>query len=281
MFDIITGSFFALFVLPFFGTIILAGIIGLSGRGASRKILISASTGIGTAWVCAFVLGIPTFQITFDSSSMPHIILVGLLLGALIDHLLPQLGNKYEIIRWSLDLIFAAAVITWIRGEVDLVSILIFLIWGCIQFSARRQANDARMPAIMVVVSAIGLSITAWIGDILADRNLAFGVGSTGLGFFVWLWFKRDIPLGFSFFWSSFTALLLIALRVIETNPLMAVPILVLGFVFFTDSILSRKKRWPTFFKQFAAPIVVCALSILPIVLASASALVATTLINY
>jgi hypothetical protein len=54
-----------------------------------------------------------------------------------------------------------------------------------------------------------------------------------------------------------------------------------LGFVFFTDSILSQKKLWPTFFKQFAAPIIVCALSILPIVLASASALVATTLINY
>ena len=281
MFDVITGSVFALFVLPFFGTIILAGIIGWAGRGASRKVLISASTGIGTAWVCAFVLGIPNFQITFDSNSMPHIILVGLLLGALIDHLLPQLGNKYEIIRCSLDLIFAAAVITWIRGEVDLVSIIIFLIWGCIQFSARRQANDPRMPAIMVVVAAIGLSITAWIGDILADRNLAFGVSSTGLGFFVWLWFKRDVPLGFSFFWSSFTALLLIALRVIEANPLMAVPILVLGFVFFTDSILSKKKRWPTFFKQFAAPIVVCALSILPIILASASALVATTLINY
>ena len=281
MFDVITGSFFALFFLPFFGTIILAGIIGLAGRGGSRKVLISASTGIGTAWVFAFVLGIPNFQITFDSSSMPHIILIGLLLGALIDHLLPQLGNKYKIICWSLDFIFAAAVITWIRGEVDLVSILIFLIWGCIQFSARRQANDARMPAIMVVVAAIGLSITAWIGDILADRNLAFGVSSTGLGFFVWLWFKRDVPLGFSFFWSSFTALLLIALRVIEANPLMAVPILVLGFVFFTDSIVSKKKRWPTFFKQFAAPIVVCALSILPIVLASASALVATTLINY
>ena len=281
MFDVITGSFFALFVLPFFGTIVLAGIIGLAGRGASRKVLISASTGIGTAWVCAFVLGIPNFQITFDSNSIPHVILVGLLLGALIDHLLPQLGNKYKFICWSLDLIFAAAVITWIRGEVELVSILIFLIWGCIQFSARRQAYDARMPAIMVVVAAIGLSTTAWIGDILADRNLAFGVGSTGLGFFVWLWFKRDTPLGFSFFWSSFTALLLIALRVIETNPLMAVPILVLGFVFFTDSILSQKKLWPTFFKQFAAPIVVCALSILPIVLASASALVATTLINY
>ena len=281
MFDVITGSFFALFVLPFFGTIILAGIIGLAGRGGSRKVLISASTGIGTAWVCAFVLGIPTFQITFDSSSMPHIILVGLLLGALIDHLLPQLGNKYKIICWSLDFIFAAAVITWIRGEVDLVSILIFLIWGCIQFSARRQVYDARMPAIMVVVAAIGLSTTAWIGDLLADRNLAFGVSSTGLGFFVWLWFKRDVPLGFSFFWSSFTALLLIALRVIEANPLMAVPILVLGFVFFTDSILPLNKLWPTFFKQFAAPIMVCALSILPIVLASASALVATTLINY
>ena len=281
MSDVITSSFFALFVLPFFGTIILAGIIALAGRGASRKVLISASTGIGTAWVCAFVLGNPNFQITFDSNSIPHIILVGLLLGALIDHLFPRLGNKYEIICWSLDLIFAAAVITWIRGDVDLVSILIFLIWGCVQFNARRQAKDARMPAIMVVVAAIGLSITAWIGDILADRNLAFGVSSTGLGFFVWLWFKRDIPLGFSFFWSSFTALLLIALRVIEANPLMAVPILVLGFVFFTDSILSQKKRWPTFFKQFAAPIVVCALSILPIVLASASALVATTLINY
>ena len=87
MFDVITGSFFALLVLPFFGTIILAGIIGLAGRGASRKVLISASTGIGTAWVCAFVLGIPSFQNSFDSYSMPHIILVGLLLGALIDHL--------------------------------------------------------------------------------------------------------------------------------------------------------------------------------------------------
>ena len=281
MFDVITGSFFALLVLPFFGTIILAGIIGLAGRGASRKVLISASTGIGTAWVCAFVLGIPSFQNTFDSNSMPHIILVGLLLGALIDHLLPELGNKYKIISWSLDLIFAAAVIVWVRGEVDLGSILIFLIWGCIQFSAHRLSNDARMPALMVVIAAIGLAIIAWIGDILADRNLAFGVSSTGLGFLVWLWFKRDLPLGFSFFWSSFTALLLIALRIIEANPLMAVPILILGFVFFTDSILSQKKLWPTFFKQFAAPIIVCALSILPIVLASVSALVATTLINY
>ena len=96
MFDVITGSFFALLVLPFFGTIILAGIISLAGRGASRKVLISASTGIGTAWVWAFVLGIPSFQNTFDSNSMPHIILVGLLLGALIDHLLPELGNKYK-----------------------------------------------------------------------------------------------------------------------------------------------------------------------------------------
>ena len=253
----------------------------MAGRGSSKKVLISASTGIGTAWVCAFVLGVPSLQNTFENSSMPHIILTGLLLGALIDHLLPELGNKTKIVSWSLDWLFAAAIIVWIRGEIDLGTILIILIWGCIQFSARRLSSDARMPAIMMVVAAIGLATIAWIGDILADKNLAFGISSTGFGIFVWLWFKRDLPIGFSFFWSTFTAPLLIALRIIEANPLMTVPILLLAFVFFTESILSQTKLSPTFFKQFAAPLVVCALSILPIVLASASALVATTLINY
>ena len=130
-------------------------------------------------------------------------------------------------------------------------------------------------------IAALGLATITWIGEILSDRNMAVGVASTGLALFVWLWLQRDLPLGFSFFWSTFTVLLLIALRVIEANPLMTIPILVLAFIFFADSISSQNKLWPKFFNNFAAPLVVFVFSILPIILASASALVATTLINY
>ena len=281
MIDMHVDPLLALFLYPFLGTGIIAGIISLVGRGPSKTVLISAATGIGTAWVCAFVLGIPSFALTFDSSSIAHIVLAGLFLGALLDHFLPKFYSEHRVISSSIDLTFAAAVILWIRVDIDLWSILIFLTWGIILISSRRHSYDARIPLIMTLVTAIGLATIAWIGDILVDRNLAFGIGSTVLGFTLWLIYKHDLPIGFSFYWSTFTALLLIALRIIEANPLMSIPIFLLGFIFFADSILLRINARFKLFSRLATPLLVGALSLLPIILASASALVATTLFNY
>ena len=50
---------------------------------------------------------------------------------------------------------------------------------------------------------------------------------------------------------------------------------------FFSDSILSRVNIRYKSFEKFAKPLVVGLLSLIPITLAAASALVATTLFNY
>ena len=280
MFTSTLSPIFALFLLPFVGTAVLAGIILLVSRVPSGTKLSSAATGIGTAWVCAVVLGIPDFPPKFGGNSMPYVILAGLLVGALLDHLLPKFSYKRWFAGSVPDFLFAGAVILWIRGEADFWSVLFFVAWGSILLRARRLSNDARMPVIMMVVAAIGLAVIAWIGDTLVDRDLAVGVASTGLGISAWLWFKRDLPVGYSYFWGSFAALLMIALRIFETNTHMAVPILLLGFIFFADSVMLRMKLRPTYLEKFAAPLLVVIISILPIILASASALVATSLLD-
>ena len=100
MINIDVDPLLALFLYPFLGTSILAAVINLVGREASHKILISASTGIGTVWVCAFVLGIPSFSLAFESSSIAHVLLAGLFIGTLLDHFLPQIGISDKLQSW-------------------------------------------------------------------------------------------------------------------------------------------------------------------------------------
>jgi len=279
MSNFISNPIFTLFLLPLIGTIFLAGITSLDSRSTSGAKLLSAATGVGTAWVCAFVLGIPDFPPAFNISSMPYIILAGLLTGALLDQILPEFGDRRRIPESALDLVFAALVIWWVHGGIDLWAFLIFIVWGSISVRARQLAKDPRLPATMMVIAAIGLAVVAWIGDSLVNRDLAFGVASAGLGISTWLWLKRHLSLGFGFFWGGFAALMLIAIRILETNKLMVVPILLLVFIFFADSVVSRASIRPVFLQQFPASVLVCALSILPIILAAAAALVAASLL--
>ena len=62
-------------------------------------------------------------------------------------------------------------------------------------------------------------------------------------------------PLGYGYLWGGFTAQLLIALRIIESNPALAAPIAILGFIFFADTATASLADWLPAIKKVPGPV--------------------------
>ncbi len=265
----ITAPLITLCILPLVATMILAGAIRFFGGRNSDDRLVSASAGVGILWVAVLVVGIPGFPPAKGEDPLALVLLAGLLLGSLVDQFIPTSQGQSRPRDTVLDFAFAIGAVAWVRSEFDLWSLAIFVAWGTLQIRTRRHIVRTTIPATMMLLSAVGLTIVAWTGNTLSEQDLTLGVLSTTLGLCVWLSFNRSLPLGFGYLWGGFTVQLLIALRMVETNLAFAAPIAILGFIFFADTAAEGLVAWKPALKHLQGPIMIGVVSIFPIILAT------------
>jgi len=268
-----TGPLFTLVLFPLFGTALIAAAIRYLGWQRTNDRLVSAAASVGIIWVCALVIGLPGFPPPRDGGAMTLLLLAGLILGTLFDQFLPPFKDRTRLLELFLDLAVAFGIITWVLGQIDLWTVAVFVAWGIVLVRTRRFGDNSRLPATMALMSACGLALVARIGDSLIDRDIAIGAFSALIGLSVWLWFNRTLPLGFGYQWGGLSVLLLVGLRIVETNSTMAAPIAVLGFIFFADTAAVSLAQWKPGFSKLPLPVLVIVLSALPIILSSAIAL--------
>ena len=224
---------------------------------------------MGIVWVTVLVLGMPGFPPPLGSAALPMILLAGLVLGSLLDQFLTVLSDRGRLRDTVLDFIFAIGAIVWFRNDLDLWAMVVFLAWGTLQIRTRRYTGRNTTPAVMMILSGGGLFLIAWTGNMHSDRDLALGVLSVTLGLSVWLFLNQSLPLGFGYLWGGFTAQLFIALRMVESNPALAAPIAVLGFIFYADTTSTSLVNWKPALKKFPVPVMTGAVSLFPLALAT------------
>ena len=270
-----------LFALPFSITLLLAGIISLVSRGNSKAILLPAGSGIAIAWTYALVNGIPSAIPESGISVIPYVILIGLLSGSILDHLIAK-WEKLDLtfIAIILDLAFTTIIIFWMIYKINVLYIIVIIVWVEILRHSRFVAHNSYSPIIYLIAAGIGLSVISWINGDIVDRNISFGIVSSGFGIAVWLFLKKGVKLGHCFYWSSYTALLLIAIRILNDNHHMIPSVLLLALIFYADTMLSLIRINTKFYSNIVEPLGVAALTLLPILLAAAAAFIATIAIR-
>ena len=264
----ISGSLIAFCILPLVATLIIAAAIRFCGGRLNDDRLVSASAGVCIVWVTVLVLGMPGFPPLPGKHALPMILLFGLVLGSLLDQFLPVLRDRARLWNTVLDFAFAIGAVTWFRGTLDLWCLLIFAAWGTLQIRTRRYTGSNAMPVVMMFLSAAGLALIAWTGGAISDEALSLGVFSATLGLGALLSINRSLHLGYGYHWGGFTAQLLIALRIIESNPALIAPILVLGFIFYADTAAACLADWKPTMKKVPRPMLTGLVSIFPLTLA-------------
>ena len=264
----ISDPFIAFCILPLVATIIIAAAIRFCGGHPTDNRLISASAGVCIVWVTVLVLGMPEFPSPPGGHALPVILLVGLVLGSLLDQFLPVLRNRARLWRIVLDFTFVIGAVVWIRGTLDLWCLVIFATWGTLQIRAHSYTGSNAIPAVMMLLSAGGLALIAWIGGTTSDEAISLGVFSATLGLGALLCINRSLHLGYGYHWGGFTAQLLIALRIIDSNPALVAPIVVLGFIFYADYAAASLADWKPTMKKVPRPMLTGLVSIFPLTLA-------------
>ena len=264
----ISGSFITLCLLPFIATVLIGAAIRFFCRHITNDRLVSAAAGVSIVWVTALVVGMPKFPPTSGETTLPIILLTGLLLGSLLDQFLPIFHKRARMFNTLLDIAFAIGVISWFRGKFDLWGVIIFVVWGILQFRTRGYAGKNTISAVTMILSSCGLALVAWNGNASRDLDLALGVVSATLGLSVWLSVDRHLLLGFGYLWGGFSAQILIALRMIESNSALAAPIAILGFIFFANTAAASLTDWKPALRKVSCLLMIGFVSLFPLTLA-------------
>ena len=226
--------------VPFIGMIMLTGLLRVIGRNGSGILTANAAAGISFAWFCAFILGTPIFPSAFNSSAILSATVCLLVIGTILDLTLTDKTKFGGLIETSVFILCGIMISIWMRAGVDLWTIPILLGWGAVAFGLHRVGTHkdfgAGDGALLLAIASFGLGLIAWISDIAIDRDLGFGLSAISLGFFAWNWPKPRIFFGRSILLAGGGGLYMIALRLVEQAPPLIPSLVLLGFVFFTDT---------------------------------------------
>lgn len=276
MTQIFADPFIRLFVLPFAFTVILVGLIRFVGREGSSRAA-GGTVALAFVWLCGLILGIPDFPPPASSAALAYIVTVGVVVGAAFD----LMDGKSVAVGWVAGLVFALISSWWMGGappffNTDKGNIVVVLAlaatWLIVQLRLRRLSQDARLPTAMLIMAAFGLGIVAWIAGAAEELGLAFGLTSALVGFFVWNWPRPHFPLGNGMVISAGAAIMTLAFRLVEGAPTMLPALIILGFVFFADTVSWRARWGPKALWGAVHPFMLAALCLLPLGLAAAAA---------
>ena len=226
-------------VLSIFGTLILTWLIYFIGHNKSGVRIASASVGITFAWFCAFVLGTPDFPPEFNNTAILSATVCLLTIGAILDFTIIRRKKLPQLIIIFTILLCGFIITIWMRGGIDVWFLPILLGWSITAISLHRTSTNERFSpgncTFILIVASLGTGIIAWISNIVIDRDLAFGLCATSIGFFICNLVKSEIKFGYSILLAGGGSLYILALRLVEQMPSLVPAFIILAFVFFTD----------------------------------------------
>ena len=269
--------------LPFFGSALLTGLILLLGRrksGDGSGIgLANASVGAGFAWVAALILGTPTLPPAFNSSAILSATVALLAVGIILDLYLNQTTKFGRLIETVAIILCSIGIAAWMGGVIDFWSMPILIACGAVFFCLQRiGSNDAfgsGDATLILATAAFGLGLISWISGIAIDRDLAFGLATTSLGFYVWNLPRPRLYFGRSILLAGGGGLCMIALRLIEQAPPLIPAIILLGFIFFVDTASQYVPNRFKIIRLLPSSLILFILAVIPISLAAMAAVIA------
>jgi hypothetical protein len=280
MFSFFSMSTLYILIPPFFGTVILTGLIYITERKGSGGILANASVGISFAWFCAFIIGTPDFPPQFNSSGILSAIVSLIIIGAILDFCLHK-NIKFQRFAKVITLVvsgFGATI--WMRNGIDLWLIPYVTCWCVVMFSVQHMSETKHIGPIISIVQLIlttfGLGLIAWISDIEIDHILAFGLSSTLLGFLVCNFTTAKFFFGSSILFAGGGSLCMLAMRLLDQAPALAPAIILLGFILFTASAASQIHLKSIMVFLIPNSIKIAVFAVIPLMLSIIAAIIAT-----
>ena len=282
MLDIFQDPLYRAAILPFGGTVILALVVRVLGGADLGRHYTGAVVGAVFLWVCGMVLGIPEFPPRADSSAVAYILLIAWVLGLGLD-LLERLGYWNSTFEFVILAILGAGIIWWLngadlefltRGTEGLTAAIIYMVWLLLAGRFRTVSKDAHIPAIMMTITATGVGIAAWIAVLPADSELAFGLASALLGFFVLNLPGGRNPFSSSLLLAGSAALLVISIRLLQTVDISGIALLILVLIGYADTVSKHADFGPRFAQPVIKILALILLSAIPVALTAAATLV-------
>jgi hypothetical protein len=260
-----------LIAAPLVATLLLAGLIRWIGADGRGEQIAGGAVAIVFAWFAAFELGAALYPPAAEDNALVYLIAAALVVGMPFDFWRPEHAPAARHAEAGIALLFGLAAIVWLRGAIDVWTGLILIGWGIIVLRIHFvAANDAPTAAVCLILGAAGLAAAAWAAGLEGERDLALALASAAAGYFLLNWLDREMRFGATLVLGGLGALLVLAVRLIETTQSIAPALVILGFVFFADAPVRRlvgRRRAPR-----ALPLLTALAALLPIVLAALAA---------
>ncbi len=282
MIEYLSKIWISSYLTPFLGVAVLVGLLKLTAKGGTgfnpQRSLPGASVGVAFAWVSALVLGSPEFPPIPGSGAIVSTTATLLLLGVLLDYFLPIQNLNFRLWETVIVIVSGITLIAWLRAGLDLWAVFLLLIWGILVFRLLKVGAQIRIgmasATAMMIMAACGLAAVSAIAGLPADAEIAIGLAAANLGLFVWNWPKQRFVFGFCLLLAGGGALLILAVRLLEESATFAPSLVLVGFVLFADTALERIPLPSILRKQIAIPLMIAVISLLPLALAAAAALI-------
>lgn len=255
-------------VAPLVVAAILTGVLGFGlGKTIGPRI---AAAAIPAGFLVSYwaTVGWPAFPPVASNQKIVYLILFGAVIGVIFD-----LVQRADKMRWLGPVVWSGAIAGWMGWRMisapstpGLATIGAFWIAGAfVLYASRGTRGGGSVPAVMLLIAAIGVSLIALIGSSASFAQLSGGLAAATGGFMLWNWPKSR----FSFEWAGafggMGALLsLIAALVLFTDASKLALILVLP-VFFADRVAARL---PLASRPMLAPFVLAAVCLVPVAIA-------------
>jgi hypothetical protein len=266
-------------LLPFIGMVLLTGLLRVIGRNGSGILTANAAAGISFAWFCAFILGTPIFPPAFNNSAILSATVCLLVIGTILDLILTDKTKFGRLIETLALILCGIAVSIWMRAGADFWTMPILFGWGAVAFGLHRVGTHKDLGAgdstLLLTIASFGLGIIAWISGIAIDRDLGFGLGAISLGFLAWNWPKPRLFFGSSILLAGGGGLYMIALRLVEQAPPLIPSLILLGFVFFTDTAVRYFPQNSKLARLLPLSLKLLTLALIPLTLSILAAVIA------
>ncbi len=259
------------FAIPFAASLILAGLIRWVGAGNRGEQVAGAAIGIVFAWTSAYELGAILFPPSADDNNMFYMIAAGLLIGVPMDLLRAKIDRSMPRLDLGIAMFFGLGAIYSLRIAFDIWTLLLLGAWITVVARLHVVAQtSAPLSSAMLALAAAGLGTAAWAAGL--ENHLAFQLSAAAAGYFVLNWIDPTLRFGTTLMLTGAGVLLVTAVRLVTSTHAVMPALLILGFIFFVDAPVRKMLGDGKGRRQWLAPLLAAAASLLPIALAAIAA---------
>ena len=262
-------------------SIVIMGIIAFIGRDGSGFFLANSAPCIAFIWFSSFVLGTPDFPPRLDSSGILSAITALLMIGTTLDFYLVRGKLLIGTISFLIIFICGMAITIWMQGKIDIWSLPITIGWCIMMITVQRigckENSGSAEGTLLLVMGALGVSVTAWISNITIERDLSLALCTLLSIFFLCNLTKTRFYFGYSILLASGGSIYMLVIRLSQQDPFLIPAFIILSFIFFSDNANRHMQIRFKYLSYIPNSIKILILSSFPLALAAVTTIVANT----